>query len=181
VTGASARPLLVATVLQSVVGAILVARGTVTLAPAPLAAALGVLAGIAAGYLLYRLVSLRAPAAREHASVRAIVAVAFVYVAISVAEEIIWRGWAFDTLASTRGTFVALIATTAAFAVVHGLHQGFAGVRLHLATGLAFGLTLLATRSLAAAAATHVTYNLAVLLGTVTTQKKARHDRLAIG
>lgn len=180
-TAASARPLLVATVLQSVLAAILVARGAVPFAPAPLAAALGVLAGMAAGYLLYRLLSLRAPATPEHASVRAIVAVACAYVAISVAEEIIWRGWAFGTLASTRGTFVALIATTAGFAIVHGFHQGFAGVRLHLATGLAFGLTLLATRSVAAAAAAHVTYNLAVLLGTVTTQKKARHDRLAIG
>lgn len=181
-TGANARTLLVATALQSVIAAVLVARGAVAFAPAPLAGALGVLAGAAAGYVLYRLLSLRdAAAPQQFASARAVAALALVYVAISIAEEIIWRGWAFDTLAPSRGTLAALIATTAGFALVHGVQQGFAGVRFHLVTGLAFGLMLLATGSLLAAIAAHATYNLAVFFSTAGTRKKAHHDRLAVG
>jgi len=88
---------------------------------------------------------------------------------------------AFDLVAASRGALVALIVTTAGFAIVHGIHQGYAGVRFHLVTGFVFGLTLLATSSLVGAAAAHVAYNLAVLLGTVATRKKAFHDPLAVG
>jgi hypothetical protein len=180
--GANARPLLVATALQSILAATLLARAvTFAPAPAPAAGVLGLLGGAGAGYALYRLLSLRDSGPPNYASVRAFAGLAVAYVAIAVAEEILWRGWAFGTLESSRGIPTALIVTTIGFALVHGIHQGYAGVRFHVATGLAFGLTFLATNSLAAAAAAHVTYNVAVLFGTVTTQKKARHDVLALG
>lgn len=175
------RTLLVATGLQSVLAAVLVARGAVTFVRTPLADAIGVLAGVAVGFVLYRLLAARDASAPQRAGTGAIFALALVYTAISVAEEILWRGYAFDLVAASRGAVVALIVTTAGFAIVHGIHQGYAGVRFHLVTGLAFGLTLLATSSLAAAAAAHVTYNLAVLLGTVATRKRAFDDPLAVG
>jgi membrane protease YdiL (CAAX protease family) len=179
VTGS--RVLLVATVLQSALAAVLVARGAVVFVRAPLADAIGVLAGIAVGIVLYRLLAAREQSAPRRASTAAIVALALVYTAISIAEEIIWRGWAFDVLAASRGALLALIVTTAGFALVHGIHQGYAGVRFHLVTGLAFGLTLLATSSLAGAAAAHVAYNLAVFFTAVATRKRAFHDPLAVG
>jgi membrane protease YdiL (CAAX protease family) len=178
---ASARPLLVATALQSALAAALVARGAVAFARAPLADALGVVTGAALGYLLYRGLSLRDAPSRQPASAGAIAGFALAYAAIAVAEEILWRGWAFDVLAASRGALVALIVTTAGFALAHGIHQGFAGVRFHLVTGLAFALTLLATSSLAAAAAAHAAYNLALYFAGVSLRKKAFHDPLAVG
>ncbi|HYW53872.1 MAG TPA: CPBP family intramembrane glutamic endopeptidase [Dongiaceae bacterium] len=175
------RALLVATALQSVLAAVLVGRGAVTFVRAPLADAIGVLAGVAIGFVSYRLLAARDVSAPRRAGRGAIVALAVVYTAISVAEEILWRGYAFDRVAASRGALVALVVTTAGFAIVHGIPQGYAGVRFHLVTGLVFGLTLLATSSLAGAAAAHVAYNLAVLIGTVAPRKGAFHDPLAVG
>jgi hypothetical protein len=118
---------------------------------------------------------------RRHVSSGAFSTLTFVYIVISVAEEIIWRGYAFDTLAPLRGPLVAVIATTVGFALAHGVHQGFVGVRFHVLTGLTFALTLLATRSLAAAAAAHATYNVTVFLRTVAIRKKASYDRFVVG
>jgi membrane protease YdiL (CAAX protease family) len=181
VSPADLRLLLGATALQGALAAVLFARGSVTFASAPLAGVLGALAGMAIGYALYRLLSARDATPPRPASAGAIALLALLYAAIALAEETIWRGWAFDALANSRGALVALIATTLGFALVHGIPQGYAGARFHLVTALAFGVTLLATRSLAGAAAAHVTYNLAVLFGTAVMRKKARHDRLAVG
>jgi NhaP-type Na+/H+ or K+/H+ antiporter len=174
------RPLLAATVLQSALAAFVVARGTLSFAPSALAGAGGALAGAVLGYGLYRLLAGRIRATREPAAGSTLFTLALAYVAISIAEEILWRGWAFDRLAA-RGAVTALIVTTAGFAAAHAVHQGFGGVRQHALTGLAFGLVLLIAGSLVAAIAAHVTYNLAVLLSTVSIRKKARHDRLALG
>ena len=178
-TSASLRPLLVATVLQSIAAAVLVARGTVTLGRGPLVDAAGILAGVLVGVGLYRLIASGTGNAR-HARPAAVIALALVFVAISVAEEILWRGLAFDYLAP-RGTVLALIVTTVGFALVHGVHQGFSGVRFHLLTGLAFGLTMLVTGSLLAAIAAHTGYNLTLFLTTVTARKRGLHDPVAVG
>jgi membrane protease YdiL (CAAX protease family) len=181
VTGASVRTLVVATLLQGAFATVLVARGAVSFAPLTPPAAFGVVAGAATGYGLYRLLAQRGAGPRQHVSSGAILTLAFAYLVISVAEEIIWRGYAFGMLAPLRGPLVAVVATTLGFALAHGVHQGFVGVRFHLLTGLAFALTLLATRSLAAAAAAHATYNLTVFLRTVSIRKKASYDRLVVG
>jgi membrane protease YdiL (CAAX protease family) len=181
VTGATVRTLVVATLLQSAIATVLVARGAVHFAPLTPPTALGVVAGAATGYGLYRLLARRDAGPREHVSSGAFSTLTFVYIVISVAEEIIWRGYAFDTLAPLRGPLVAVIATTVGFALAHGVHQGFVGVRFHVLTGLTFALTLLATRSLAAAAAAHATYNVTVFLRTVAIRKKASYDRFVVG
>jgi membrane protease YdiL (CAAX protease family) len=81
----------------------------------------------------------------------------------STAEEVVWRWFAIGTLAAAVGTAGAFIAATAGFAIAHVQTRAMI---VHLLTGATFGTVYLATGSLLAAVAAHVSYNLLVLAAT---------------
>jgi membrane protease YdiL (CAAX protease family) len=98
---------------------------------------------------------------------------------VAISEEIIWRGWAFDAL-RVHGLAAALVLTTVGFAIMHAFGQSFAGVRTHVATGLLFGVLRLATGSIGAAIAAHITYNEIVLAQSTRAQLKGDFSRAAV-
>jgi len=120
----------------------------------------GVGLGTAAGIILFYLLAYDGAARPLRAERSAIVKLTALLAVVSVAEEIVWRGYALATLRATTGPLTALAATSLGFAAAHATTQGWTGIRTHLVTGAVIGLAFILTRSLAAAVATHLSYNL---------------------
>ena len=120
------------------------------MAVAPMSAAL---LGASAGVLLFAAGLRRAP----HRFVPPVVQLAFLLWAAN--EEILWRRVFLGELLPL-GQALALGASSTVFALAHRSGRGF-----HVATGLVFGGTYLATGSLVACIAAHWIYN--VLVGSV--------------
>jgi membrane protease YdiL (CAAX protease family) len=92
----------------------------------------------------------------------------------AIAEETIWRGFAFGFLADRSGVPVAVVMTTLGFAALHMYGQGWSGVISHVLTGAAFALAVVITGGLIAAMLMHVTYNLAVVAARADSNAGAR-------
>jgi membrane protease YdiL (CAAX protease family) len=146
--------------LQMVVAAALVAGGFVRVVRGPVTDGIGIAIGIAAGLAAYYVLAAGDASTPVAAKGNAIRKLATLLAGVSIAEELIWRGFALDALRSSTGPVVALVATTIGFAASHADTQGFTGIRYHLITGLVFGLTCLATGSLLSAVAAHLSYNM---------------------
>jgi len=80
-----------------------------------------------------------------------------------VLEESFFRGCLLPVLAQTTGSRIAVIVTSMLFAVFHQPADGAHWVSF-TATGLAYGWIRVSSRSTAAAAIMHATYNLTVFL-----------------
>jgi ABC-2 type transport system ATP-binding protein len=82
----------------------------------------------------------------------------------SASEEVVWRWAVLGSLSASAGSATALLLSTLGFALSHAPAQGRRGVVVHLLTGATFGGIYVATGSLLAAIAAHVTYNLLVAI-----------------
>jgi membrane protease YdiL (CAAX protease family) len=80
-----------------------------------------------------------------------------------ILEESLFRGCLLPVLAQTTGSGIAVIVTSMLFALFHQPANGAHWVSF-TATGLAYGWIRVSSRSTAAAAVMHVTYNLTVFL-----------------
>jgi membrane protease YdiL (CAAX protease family) len=159
----SARFIVVGALLQIGLAAALLAGGAVKLLPRSAFDGVGIAAGAALGWALYRVLAGGAPEAGRAAKLLTVARFGALLAGISVAEEVLWRGFAFHAIATTTSPVVALIATTIGFAAMHTFGQGWSGLRTHALTGLALGATVLVTGSLLSAVATHLSYNLMFL------------------
>jgi membrane protease YdiL (CAAX protease family) len=162
-TPAPPRTILIGALFQIGLAGVLLATGTVRLGAHSPRDGAAIAAGAALGWALFRLLAGPAPAAGRAAGWRTLAGFGTLLIAISVGEEVLWRGFAFHLIAANSGAAAALIVTTAGFAAMHALGQGFAGLRTHAVTGLALGAVLLLTGSLLSAIATHLSYNLMFL------------------
>lgn len=81
-------------------------------------------------------------------------------------EELFFRGFLYPTLARRLGVFVAVVATAAPFALIHGLQLEFAWGPLLIIflVGIAFTLVRAKSGSVAASLVVHVAYNSTLLL-----------------
>ena len=86
---------------------------------------------------------------------------AAVTVLVAVAEEGLLRGALFDRIRAGGGTLVAVLATTAVFALMHVPLYGWHVVPLDLAVGLGLGGLRLVTRGIVAPAVAHAVADLA--------------------
>jgi membrane protease YdiL (CAAX protease family) len=86
---------------------------------------------------------------------------AIVTVIVAVAEEAMLRGVLFDRFARAGGTFFAVLATSAVFALMHVPLYGWHVVPLDLAVGLGLGGLRVLTRGITAPAAAHALSDLA--------------------
>jgi membrane protease YdiL (CAAX protease family) len=108
--------------------------------------------GIGGGLALFALLARRLPSVGGAAR-----PLAFVLVVSATAEELVWRRFVLAGLAGHTSLLAALLASTCMFAFAHG--------RLRfsrIATGVVFGLLLVATGGVVAPACAHAAYNLAV-------------------
>jgi membrane protease YdiL (CAAX protease family) len=80
---------------------------------------------------------------------------------VAVAEEAVLRGALFGAARRAGGTFVALLVTTAVFALIHVPLYGWHVVPLDLAVGFALGGLRIVSRGIAAPAAGHAVADLA--------------------
>ncbi len=80
-----------------------------------------------------------------------------------ILEESLFRGCLLPVLAQTTGSGIAVIVTSILFALFHQPANGAHWVSF-TATGLAYGWIRVSSRSTAAAAVMHATYNLTVFL-----------------
>jgi membrane protease YdiL (CAAX protease family) len=124
---------------------------------------IGIPLGAVAGVLLFYTLAHDGAAKPVRAKSSAVLGLAVLLAAVSIAEEIVWRGYALATLRTTTGPIVALIVTTIGFAAAHATTQGWSGIRNHLITGFVIGLAFVLTRSLLAAIMTHLSYNVMFL------------------
>ncbi len=157
---ALARSISTFSVVQMFVALALVAGGHVRMLHGIRNDSIGVPLGVAAGLILYYVLAAgdtSTPVSTSHRSVAKLMAL---LAGVSIAEEILWRGFALETLTTTAGIAVALVATTLGFAASHAATQGWSGIRYHLLTGLVMGLVCVATGSLLSAIATHLSYNM---------------------
>jgi len=83
-----------------------------------------------------------------------------------ILEESLFRGCLLPVLAQTTGSGIAVIVTSILFALFHQPANAAHWVSF-TATGLAYGWIRVSSRSTAAAAVMHATYNLTVLLSAV--------------
>jgi membrane protease YdiL (CAAX protease family) len=114
-------------------------------------------AGIAAGLLVYVLVTRRRPCVPEFAAPAAVIAAKYGIVALLAAnEEIVWRRMVLGELLWV-GAAPAVAASAVAFALAH---RGRPGV--HLGTGAALGSLYALSGALACCIAAHWTYNVLV-------------------
>lgn len=157
---ATARSITTVCLLQMLVASALVASGLVRVFFGPRHDVIGVPLGIVAGLILYYVLAAGDASTPVAASRRSILSLMALLAGVSIAEEIIWRGFALDTLRTTSGTGVALVATTLGFGASHAATQGWSGIRYHLITGLVMGLICVATGSLLSAIAAHLSYNM---------------------
>ena len=86
---------------------------------------------------------------------------ALVTILVAGAEEALLRGLLFDGVRRAGGTVVALLVTSAVFALVHVPLYGWHVVPLDLAVGLVLGGLRVATRGIAAPAVAHAAADLA--------------------
>jgi membrane protease YdiL (CAAX protease family) len=148
----SVRAVLARVAVGTGVAAILAVAVSPPLPQARLAPLLAVLAGLATGIALFVAVTRRSP--------RLALRPAFVLLGVTAAgEEVVWRRVLLGELLPV-GAFAALTASSVAFALVHPRARS-----VHLATGASFGGAYVATGSLLACVAAHVTYN--VLVGSL--------------
>jgi len=84
-----------------------------------------------------------------------------VTITVAVAEEAILRGLLFDRFHRAGGMPLALVATTALFALAHVPLYGWHVVPLDLAVGVALGGLRIVTRGIAASAVAHAVADLA--------------------
>jgi membrane protease YdiL (CAAX protease family) len=159
----SARFIVVGALLQIGLAAGLLASGAVKLLPHSALDGAGIAAGAVLGWALYRLLAAGPPEPGRAATLRTVARLGALLAGVSIAEEVLWRGFAFHAIASSTGPAVALIATTIGFAAMHTFGQGWSGLRTHALTGLALGAMVLLTGSLLSAVATHLSYNLMFL------------------
>ena len=80
---------------------------------------------------------------------------------VAIAEEAILRGLLFSRIRDAGGSVLAVLATTAVFALMHVPLYGWHVVPLDLAVGLGLGGLRIATRGFAAPAAAHAVADLA--------------------
>jgi membrane protease YdiL (CAAX protease family) len=119
--------------------------------------AVGPLAGVAVFLLL---AGARLPRARPR-PLGSLLVVRWLILAVEAGlEELIWRGIAMSALLDTVAPPVALVVTSAGFALWHWPHVGRRSA-IHLLTGMAFGAAFLAS-GLAAAMLAHALYNVLV-------------------
>jgi membrane protease YdiL (CAAX protease family) len=145
---------------QAVLAAIVLVREPWLLLRTPVSAG-GVFVGLGVGALLYVVLTRDGTLSNVRAGLTNVAFAPLVgipFLVAAVAEEILWRGWAFHAL-SRQGLLAAFVLTSIGFAAVHVFARSFAGVRTHLLTGAGFGVALLSTGSLAAAICAHVLYN----------------------
>lgn len=86
---------------------------------------------------------------------------AAVTLVVAIAEEMILRGLLFSRLQHAGGNVLAVLATTAAFALMHVPLYGWHVVPLDVAVGLGLGGLRIATRGIAAPAAAHAVADIA--------------------
>ena len=91
----------------------------------------------------------------------------------------LWRWFVLGSLAPAVGAGGALAVSTAGFAAAHIPAQGRRGAAVHVVTGTVFGTVFLATGSLLAAIASHVSYNLLVVLAVESGASAAPRPALA--
>jgi membrane protease YdiL (CAAX protease family) len=122
---------------------------------------LGVVSGPVCGAALFvALAGGRLPRTRPRAGPRAL-ALRWLWLGTGAAlEELVWRGLVFAGLEQVLGPVVALVLSSAGFALWHARVLG-RGCAVHAITGLAFGSAYLAG-GLAAAILAHATYNVLV-------------------
>jgi ABC-2 type transport system ATP-binding protein len=101
---------------------------------------------------------------------RRLVARSLVLTLKSAQEEAIWRGVLLGLLAVALGRCAGLVLSTVAFATAHVFALGRRAA-VHLVTGAIFGATYVVTGSLAAAVASHATYNVLVGAGLLADQQ----------
>ncbi len=130
-------------------------------APAPLAAGIGVTGGA----VLYRALAGRWPELSKLRRRRTRpVAVATTYLAArSTLEELAWRGFVLGLLARALSPLPALVLSTLCFAAAHAAILGRRRL-VHVATGGLFGSLYLLTGRLAGPIGAHVAYNALIVL-----------------
>jgi len=157
-------PILIAIVVQWLLAAFLLALHLPSLGPLGgfnLAAGCGLIAGL----VLYCVLAWElAPLASVRKPSKLLLFKCGFLAVTALAEEIIWRGFAFTYLSRQDGIVAALVMTTIGFAVMHMYSQGWNGVVTHLMTGLAFGLAVVLSGQLLPAVLLHVSYSVAVVL-----------------
>jgi membrane protease YdiL (CAAX protease family) len=125
-------------------------------APVParrIASPFAVVAGIAAGALLYA-VAVRARFGATHPLPRSVrTARLAIFGVLAANEEVVWRRVGLGLLLP-RGLLIAVAGSTLAFALAHRRRRG-----LQLLTGAMFGGVYVATGSLAASIGAHWAYN----------------------
>ncbi len=86
---------------------------------------------------------------------------AFGVLVAPVVEEIVFRGFLFAALDRVHGAGIALVATSAAFSLVHGAQYGWRWQNLSILfwVGLVLGAVRMRTGSTKAAALVHASYN----------------------
>jgi membrane protease YdiL (CAAX protease family) len=118
----------------------------------------------------------------HRAAVKPMLIATLVLLLSAIADETIWRGFAFNFLVQRGGTNTALVIATLGFAVMHGYERGWAGLSSHILTGCAFAAALLCSGSVLVAVVMHIGYNLALVAGTTLPARVERSDpRLADG
>jgi membrane protease YdiL (CAAX protease family) len=157
-------PILIAIVVQWLLAAFLLTLHLPALGPlggVNLAAGCGLIAGL----VLYCVLAWEiVPLASVRVASRPLLFKCGFLAVTALAEEIIWRGFAFTSLSRHEGAIAALVMTTIGFAVMHMYNQGWNGVATHLMTGLAFGLAVVLSGQLLPAVLMHVGYSIAVVL-----------------
>jgi membrane protease YdiL (CAAX protease family) len=130
---------------------------------APLAAALALVAALALYWATTRSISFgflrpgRVPLGR-------VAPVALLLGLHGCAEEVLFRGYAFEGLMRWLGAPLAWLVTSLAFAAIHYPLQRTTGLLVHALTGATFGALLLLSGGLLAPALAHLTYNVLVVL-----------------
>jgi len=157
---ATARSITTFSLVQMLIALALVASGLVHVFFGPRNDLIGIPLGIGAGLILYYVLAAGDTSTPVAASRRSVLGLMALLAGVSIAEEVLWRGFALETVRATSGTGVALVATTLGFGASHAATQGWSGIRYHLLTGLVLGLVCIATGSLLSAIAAHLSYNM---------------------
>jgi CAAX protease family protein len=98
----------------------------------------------------------------------ALLLAAFGILVAPLMEELLFRGFLYPALARWTGTFISVIVTASAFALLHGAQLGYSWAPLLLIfiVGVALTVTRVVTRSVATGVIVHMTYNFVLLLQT---------------
>jgi membrane protease YdiL (CAAX protease family) len=98
----------------------------------------------------------------------ALLLAAFGILVAPLMEELFFRGFLYPALARWTGSFISIVVTASAFALLHGAQLGYSWAPLLLIfiVGVALTVTRVVTRSVATGVIVHMTYNFALLLQT---------------